>query len=166
MQKIIIIGCPGAGKSTLAKALGQKLSLPLVHLDKLFWRRGWVNVTTEEFDSLLAEELQRDAWIIDGNYGRTLPQRLSACDTVLYLDFPAVVCLWGVVKRVLGSYGKTRDDMGEGCPERFDREFMSYVWHFNRENRRKLYAALSNAKDKKIIILKSHRQVNKFLKNI
>ena len=166
MQKIIIIGCPGAGKSTLAKALGQKLSLPVVHLDKLFWRSGWVNVTKEEFDNLLAEELKKEFWIIDGNYSRTLSQRLDGCDTVIYLDFPALACLWGVVKRVIKSYGKTRDDMGEGCPERFDREFLSYVWHFNQENRHKLYAALSDAKDKNIIILKNHRQVRSYLNTL
>lgn len=165
MQKIIIIGCPGAGKSTLAKALGQKLNLPVIHLDRLFWRSGWVNVSKEEFDALLAEELKKDAWIIDGNYSRTLPQRLAACDTVIYLDFPAAFCLWGVVKRVLRSYGKTRDDMGEGCPERFDREFMQYIWRFNKENRHNLYFALNQAEGKKIVILKNHRQVKKFLKD-
>lgn len=165
MQKIIIIGCPGAGKSTLAKALGEKTGLPVVHLDKLFWRSGWVHVSREEFDALLTEAMQKDAWIIDGNYSRTLPMRLDACDTVIYLDFPTIICLWGVVKRVISAYGNTRDDMGEGCPERFDPEFMQYVRKFNKENRDKMHHMLSHSKDKQIIILKSHRQVKNFLLN-
>lgn len=120
MERILIIGCGGAGKSTLARQLGEKLGIPVVHLDRIWWTGNWENVTREEFDARLAEELEKPRWIIDGNYKRTFPVRLQKCDTVLYLDFNRFVCLWGMFKRVVSGYGKTRPDMGGNCPERFD----------------------------------------------
>ena len=85
-------GCPGSGKSTLARALGKKLQLPVIHLDQLWWREGWENVTKEEFDQALEQELAKSRWIIDGNYSRTMEHRLEKCDTILYLDFNIRVC--------------------------------------------------------------------------
>lgn len=97
MEKILIIGCSGSGKSTLAVALGEKLGLPVVHLDQLWWKEGWRNVTREEFDSRLAMAMNMDGWIIDGNYSRTMEMRLAKCDTVIYLDFNRWACLRGCV---------------------------------------------------------------------
>ena len=117
MERIVIIGCGGAGKSTLARQLGKKLNIPVVHLDKLWWKPGWVESSREEFDAKLAEELAKPQWIMDGNFNRTINQRVDRCDTLIYLDFNRVACLMGVLKRVLTTYGKVRPDMGEGCPE-------------------------------------------------
>ena len=100
MKRILIIGNSGAGKTTLANSLAGILRLPLVHLDKLYWRDGWQHVSREEFDALLSVELQKESWILDGNFDRTLPLRLRYCDTVIYLDYSPVVCLCGAVKRV------------------------------------------------------------------
>ena len=116
MEKILIIGCSGSGKSTLAVALGEKLGLPVVHLDQLWWKEGWRNVTREEFDSRLAMAMNMDGWIIDGNYSRTMEMRLAKCDTVIYLDFNRWACLRGMCQRVFGNYGKVRPDMPQGCP--------------------------------------------------
>ena len=96
MEKILIIGCSGSGKSTLAVALGEKLGLPVVHLDQLWWKEGWRNVTREEFDSRLAMAMNMDGWIIDGNYSRTMEMRLAKCDTVIYLEFNRWACLRGM----------------------------------------------------------------------
>ena len=93
MEKVLIIGSPGAGKSMLAFELSVKTGLPLVHLDKLWWQAGWIESDREDFDARLAEELEKPRWIIDGNYSRTLPMRLSGCDTVIFLDFPRLTCL-------------------------------------------------------------------------
>ena len=167
MQRIVIIGSGGAGKSTLARQLGEKLRLPVVHLDQLFWKTGWVEVTREEFDEKLALELAKPAWIMDGNFNRTIPQRLERCDTVIYLDFHRVTCLLGVLKRIITSYGKTRPDMAEGCPERFDLDFLKWVWNFNRDGKRERYYRLLNeAKDVQTIVLKNRRMVKRFLNSI
>ncbi len=166
MKRIMVIGPSGAGKSTLSFALAKKLNLPLVHLDKLFWRSGWQQVSREEFDALLEAELKKPEWIIDGNYSRTLKLRAEYCDTVIYLDYPRFVCLCGVVKRVASGYGHTRPDMGEGCPERFDWEFLKYVWNFNKNNRQKIYDLLERNKDKKIIILKNRKEAARLLQTL
>ncbi len=166
MKRVIVIGCPGAGKTTLAIKLGQKTGLPVVHLDSLFWLPGWTQRPREEFDRLLMEELQKDAWIVDGNYGRTMPLRMEACDTVVCLDSPTIVCILGVIKRVITNHGKTRVDMGKDCPERFDWEFLKFVWNFRKNERKKLLRAMEDNRHKEIIVLKNRRQVKKYLNSL
>ena len=164
MERIIIIGCGGSGKSTLARKLGKKTGLPVVHLDKLFWRPGWESISREEFDRLHREALSREKWIMDGNFDRTIPERLQYCDTAIYLDFSRIACLMGVCKRVLTNYGKVRPDMGEGCPERFDWEFLRWVWNFNKNKRERNYRLLKEAEGVEAIVLKNRRAVKQFLK--
>ena len=166
MERVVIIGCGGAGKSTLARSLGEKTGLPVVHLDKLFWKPGWVESTREEIDGIIQWEIRKDRWIIDGNYNRTLTKRLERCDTVIYLDFSRFACLWGVMKRILTTHGTVRPDMGAGCPERFDLEFLKWVWNFNKTKRKQYYELLNSLEDKNVIILRSRREVNAFVKNL
>ena len=166
MERIIIIGCGGAGKSTLARKLGEVLDLPVVHLDKLFWKPGWVETSHEEFDALLAQELAKDKWIMDGNFNRTMPERIKRCDTIIYLDFSRLACLLGVLKRVITTYGKVRPDMGEGCPERIDLEFLKWVWNFNKNKRESYYKLLNEAENVETIVLKNRRAVKLFLKSL
>lgn len=164
MERVMIIGCGGAGKSTLARQLGEKTGLPVVHLDKLFWHPGWVESTKDEIDEKIMAVMAEPRWIMDGNYNRTLPMRLKYCDTVIYLDFSRWACLLGVAKRILTTYGQVRPDMGEGCPERFDLEFLQWVWNFNKSKRDQYYRLLTQHPDKKIYILKNRRAVKEFLK--
>ena len=166
MKRILIIGNSGAGKTTLANSLAGILRLPLVHLDKLYWRDGWQHVSREEFDALLSVELQKESWILDGNFDRTLPLRLRYCDTVIYLDYSPVVCLCGAVKRVLKNYGKTRPDMGDNCPEHMDLSFLRYIWGFNKKNRRSYYKMLDEAPDIDVVILHSRRQCREYLQHL
>lgn len=166
MKRVIIIGCSGAGKSTLARKLAAHTKLPLVHLDRLFWKPGWEEKTPEEFDIILQEELDKQMWIIDGNFSRTLPIRINRCDTVIYLDFNRVTCLLGVVQRVLATRGKVRPDMGEGCPERWDLGFLKAVWNYNRNKRAQNYELLNAATHARVFVLKNRRSVRRFWKNL
>ena len=140
MRKVMIMGCPGSGKTTLARKLSCKLNLPLVHLDVLNWRDHWQPVSTEEFDALLLQEVRKEAWIIDGNYHRTIPLRLEHCDTVIYLE--------------------------GNCPERFDFSFFKFVWDFNKNNRKNYLEMLSHQKDKTVIIFHNRRECSEFLRKL
>lgn len=166
MERIMIVGCGGAGKSTLARQLGEKLGLPVVHLDKLFWHSGWVESTKEEIDGKIMLELQKERWIIDGNYMRTMPIRMAHCDTVIFLDFNRVSCVWGILKRYLTNIGKVRPDMAEGCPEKIDWEFFVWVWNFNKTKRERIYRMLKEAEGIETIVLKNRRAVEKFLERV
>ena len=161
-----LLGPNGSGKSTLAVALGEKLGLPVVHLDQLWWKEGWRNVTREEFDSRLAMAMNMDGWIIDGNYSRTMEMRLAKCDTVIYLDFNRWACLRGMCQRVFGNYGKVRPDMAQGCPERFDPAFVKWIWNYNKNNRVRNYIYLAQAKHAKTIVLKNRKEIKAFLRNL
>lgn len=166
MERILIIGCSGAGKSTLARELGKKLGLPVIHLDQLWWKPGWENFTREEFDKKLGAVLSESRWIIDGNYSRTMPQRLEKCDTVIYLRFSRWACIFGMLQRVLGSYGKVRPDMAPGCPERFDWEFVKFIWNFDKNNRVQIDTYLAQAKHARKIVLRNRKEVKKFLESV
>ena len=166
MKRIVIIGCPGSGKTRLARALGERLNLPVVHLDRLWWKSDWEKVSREKFDARLENALKLESWIIDGNYNRTMDDRLAACDTIVYLDYSRWACLWGLCQRILGSYGKTRADLPDGCPERFDWEFVKYVWNFNENNRVINYTRIAKYKHAKAIVLKNRKEACRFLENI
>ena len=166
MERILIIGCSGSGKTTLSRALGEKMRLPVVHLDQLWWTGDWENVTREEFDARLQDALEKPRWIIDGNYSRTIPMRLSKCDTIIYLDFNRWECLLGMFQRVIGHHGKKRPDMGGDCRERFDPEFARWIWNFNKQNRVRNYTWLAQAKHAKSIVLRNRKEVKAFLAGI
>lgn len=166
MQKILIIGSPGSGKSTFSKKLSKKLNIPLVHLDRLFWKKDWNERSREEFDALLINELEKEEWIIDGNYQRTIELRLHYADTVVFFDYNRFLCLWRVLKRVITNHGKVRDDMGEGCRERFDWKFLRYVYSFNDKEREKIYKKLSTNPNVRVIIIKKRTDLKKLEKDL
>lgn len=165
MERVMIIGCGGAGKSTLARQLSEKTGLPVVYLDKLFWRPGWTHISKEEFAELHHREIAREHWILDGNFGH-MPERIARCDTIIYLDFSRAACLMGVAKRILTTYGSVRVDMGPGCPERVDLDFLKWVWNFNKTKRERFYTYLSQAEHAKTIVLKNRKEVKAFLEQV
>lgn len=161
MKKIMVIGSPGAGKSTFARKLQRKTHLPLYYLDMLWHRADKTNVSREEFDARLGEILQKDAWIIDGNYQRTLEMRLQACDTVFLLDFPLEICLAGVKSRI----GKPREDM-PWIETEFDAEFKQWILDFPTNQLPQIYALLEKYKEnKEIIIFKSRKVADAYFEN-
>ena len=166
MERIVIIGCPGSGKSTLARELGEILNLTVVHLDRLWWTKGWQNVSMEVFDHRLNNALNLDRWIIDGIYSRTMDARLGKCDTIIYLDYSRWVCLWGFFQRLLTRKGTARPDLPEGCPEKLEWDFVKYIWNFNQNNKVLNDTQIAKAKHAKAIVLKNRRETRAFLNSL
>ena len=167
MERIMIIGCGGSGKTTLARQLGEITGLPVIHLDQIYWSPGnWEHLENGEFDARLQTELDKPRWIMDGNYNRTLEVRLARADGVVYLDLPRWVSLTSWLGRVIKNWGTARQDMAPGCNEWFDPEMAQWIWGFNTQNRQRYYSLLEQLPDKRIWILRNRRQVRKFLRDI
>ncbi|MGB7369794.1 MAG: topology modulation protein [Erythrobacter sp.] len=145
VKRIMILGPCGSGKSTLALRLASLLGIAPVHLDQLAFAPGWVERSQADWLPDLQRILALDTWIIDGNDAGTMPLRLGRADTVVFLDFPPILCLWRVVKRIVANRGRTRSDMAPGCPERLDLSFLYYVATWNRGPRRRVEEKLAQA---------------------
>lgn len=166
MRKVAIIGGSGAGKSTLAQELGLKLNIPVYHLDSIFWKPGWNPIERSELLEKQAIILQTDSWIIDGNYGATMDMRLLEADTVIFLHYKTIRCLYGVTKRRIQYHKKTRPDMGEGCEEKLDLEFLIWVYQFNRKKSAAIYQKLDQLQDTDVHVFKKPHDTSKFLSNL
>ncbi len=163
MNKIAVIGSGGAGKSTLSRKLGEKLNIPVYHLDTLYWKPGWVETAREQWKEVVDNLVNRDSWIIDGNFSSTMDIRLKNADTIIFLSMPTYLCLYSIFKRRLMYSGRTRPDMNEGCKEKLDLEFVKWVWNYNKKVRPEIIEKLNEcSKEKNIIILKNRAQVKKF----
>lgn len=159
MKKVIIIGCPGSGKSTFARKLNDKTALPLYHLDNLYWNADKTIVPKAIFLENVQSILEGDEWIIDGNYSGSMELRLAACDTVFFLDFDTEVCLDGLAER----RGKPRPDMPWIEDDTVDEEFVSFVKEYNEKSRPKVFELLNKYSDKNIVIFTSREEADKFL---
>lgn len=159
MKKIVVIGCPGAGKSTFARRLKEMTGLPLYYLDQIWHKADRTTVSKEEFDAKLREIIQQDSWIIDGNYLRTMECRLDACDTVFFLDYPLEICLEGAKARI----GTVREDM-PWVETEFDEEFRQWILDFPKDQIPVIYDLLKKyGTEKEIVIFKSRDEAEKFL---
>ena len=143
MERVLVIGSPGAGKSTLAAEIARRTGLPLIHLDQHYWRAGWIEPAEAEWQAQVEALAAGPRWVMDGNYGGTLSSRLPRADTVIDLEFPAWRCLVGIVRRALRHRGRVRPDMAEGCPERITWEFVAYTAMFPWRGRRRVDAKLA-----------------------
>ena len=162
MLKVIIVGCPGAGKSTFARKINQITNLPLYHLDMLWHKPDRTNISKEKFDEELKKILKKDKWIMDGNYQRTLEMRLKECDTAFLLDYPLEVCLSGAQSRI----GKKREDL-PWLEEKFDENFKNWILNFEKEKLPQIYDLLDKYKENKnIVIFKSREEADNYIKNI
>jgi adenylate kinase family enzyme len=166
MKRIIVIGCSGSGKSTFSRQLGEKIGSNVYHLDAYYWNPDWKATDPETFDSIVTGLTAEDEWIIDGNYSRTLDLRLKRSDTVILFDFPRSICLYRALKRRFQYHGRTRPDMGEGCPEKIDFAFLRWIWQFRKRNRPKLLAKLEQVRlSQDVIVFRSPRDAQLFVGN-
>ena len=158
MKKVIVIGCPGSGKSTVSRTLHNKTGIPLYHLDMMYWNADKTTVEKSVFLERLSAVLEKNEWIIDGNYGSTMELRMAACDTVIFLDYPLDVCLDGIRER----RGKPRSDMPWIETEE-DAEFIEFIRNYNEQQKPKVLELLEKYSDKNIVIFKSREEVDAFL---
>lgn len=162
MLKVIIIGSPGSGKSTFARKLRDITDIPLYYLDMIWHKPDRTNISQEEFDAQLNNILQKDKWIIDGNYQRTLETRLEKCDTVFLMDFPIDVCLSGAASRI----GKKREDL-PWIEFEFDEEFKQWIIDFSKNQLTQIYQKMEKYRhNKDIIIFKSRKEADEYLNNL
>jgi adenylate kinase family enzyme len=164
MKRVAIIGCSGGGKSTLAAKLGQRLGIPVIFLDSLYWRPGWVESDRGEFRGRLMEALRADSWITDGNFMDTADVRLALADTIIWVDQPRLRCVRGAVQRAIRWFGRSRPDLAPGCPERIDLDFLRYIWSWNKAIRPRVDAAITAfGSHAALIRLRSDREIATFL---
>lgn len=164
MKKILIFGSCGAGKSTFAKRLHELLGIEIIHLDQHYWKPNWTKTESEEWQKRIAEFIRGEQWIMDGNYRSTMDLRLPQADTVIWLDFPPVVCFYRLFKRRLKN---NRVDELDGCRERVTFELLKWVlWKFPRENRKDIIKRLESVKNEKAVyVLRSNEDIESFFKS-
>lgn len=164
MKRILVIGSGGAGKSTFASDLGAILGLPVIHLDRAYWKPGWETPSKKEWSKTVDSLIAQHEWIMDGNFGGTLPQRIKRADAIILLDTSRWICLWRVLKRYVKYRGRHRPDMTPGCHERFDREFVKWIWNYPSKSRPAKLALLEKTPpDQRVVILDSTREIARFL---
>ena len=162
MLKVIVIGCPGAGKSIFSKKLRDITNLPLYHLDMIYHKKDGTHISKEELEEKLKNIFKKEEWIIDGNYQRTLEMRLEQCDTIFLLDYPTEVCIEGAEARV----GKKREDM-PWIEEKLDLKFKQDIINFSNVKLPQIYDLLNKYKENKnIIIFKTREEADNYIRSI
>ena len=166
----MVIGSGAAGKSTFARRLGKLLDIEVFHLDALYWNAGWVETPKDVWAKRVAELAAREAWIMDGNYSGTFDIRLRACDAIVFLDMPRLLCLRRVLKRSMIYRNRSRPDMGAGCNEKLDLEFLKFllwVWHYPKRTKPKIVDWMrENAGSKKVVWLRSPAEAERYLASV
>jgi adenylate kinase family enzyme len=166
MQRVLVMGCSGSGKSTFGRRLADKLRLPFVSIDQIYWQPGWREPKLEDFTTRMMLEAEKPAWVMDGNYTRygAGDLRRARADTILWFDLPRWVCMVSVVARSVKSYGVVRPEMAAGCPERFDWTFWRFVWTYRDAQRPKLVTYFSALRpEQEFVTFTSRAQATSFL---
>ncbi len=167
MNRILIIGCSGGGKSTLSRALSARLDMPVTHLDVLWWKPGWTESTYDEFRPKVAAACAGDRWIIDGNFSRTFDIRMPRADTIIWIDQPRWLCLWRAFWRTTTQFGSNRPDLAPGCPEKYDWEFYKFIWNYRRDNIPKIEQGIAQyGAQAKVFRLRSDGEIAVFLADL
>jgi adenylate kinase family enzyme len=163
MHRVLIVGSGGAGKSTFAARLASRTGLPLIHLDSCYWREGWVATPKDEWTQRVDELVRGTEWVMDGNYGGTLDTRIAACDTIVFLDLPRLLCIRRVIHRWWRYRGRSRPDMTPGCHEQLSLEFLRWIWEYPATRRPDILRRLAALRpDQQSIVLRTPADVEAF----
>ncbi|MGJ9384479.1 topology modulation protein [Salipaludibacillus sp. CF4.18] len=171
MNRIMVMGVSaGVGKSMFARKLAQSLNIQVYHLDTIYWKPNWIEASLEEFSARQQEIVLLDSWIMEGNYNSTYSIRIAKADTIIYLELPLIICLYRVFKRWLTNIGKTRPDMGEGCKEKLDYQFLKFICttYYPRKKmmKSKLQAFKEIDSENRVITLKSKKDIQSYLHSL
>jgi adenylate kinase family enzyme len=164
IRRVLVIGSGGSGKSTFAKSLGKITRLPVIHLDGIYWKPNWTRASKEEWKRTISALLEKDEWIMDGNYGGSLPERIAAADTIVYFQINRIICLLQALYRIIRN---DRIDKITGCSERINLEYLQWIWEYPGKDHKKIMSLLEERKDaKNILIFKNRRQKNVFISRL
>lgn len=167
INRIMIIGQPGSGKSTLARRLGKITALPVIHIDLIHWKSGWVERSKAERTRLCEDVHAQDQWIFEGGHSITWPSRVARADMIIALDIPLRIRAWRVFWRTIKHLGTSRADLPRGCPERFSWEFIIWIWNTRNTARTKLIETVEGAPEgKEIHLFRSSSDVSKLIANM
>lgn len=167
MKRVMIVGQPGSGKSTLARQLGAATGLPVFHIDHIHWQAGWVQRQAEYKTRLCLAVHARPSWIFEGGHSVTWPDRLSRCDTIIWLDLPVRIRLRRVIVRSIRHYGRVRADLPDGCPEQIDPAFYRWIWNTRTSGRDSIARLVAHAPAGKIVHhLTTPRQIRAFVASL
>jgi adenylate kinase family enzyme len=165
LRRILILGPSGSGKSTVGKRIGKILGIPIVHLDMHYWKPNWVKTPKDAWPEKVKKLIASEAWVMDGNYSSTLKMRAKAADTLIFLDMTRKLSYFRVISRYLKNRGKTRPDITEGCPEKIDMDFISWIWRYPKVSKPRILRFLEKLrKSKNVYILNDQREIEDFLK--
>lgn len=160
-RRWLLVGSGGAGKSTLARRLAAALDLPLIHLDREYWRPGWVAIPKDQWRIRVAELASADAWVMDGNYSGTIDMRLDRADVIIVMDTPSWKCLFRIVKR--RWLDRDRPDIPTGCSDQVSLEFAWWVLSYPWRSRPKIMRAIDAHADVQVIRLRTARDAERLL---
>jgi adenylate kinase family enzyme len=164
MDRILIIGCSGGGKSTIARELSDILGIEVIHLDKVLWKSGCRLTHPQAEPDAVKSLLDQPQWIIDGNYTASLPMRLAEADTVVMIDFSRMRCLLRALRRLFQFRGTTRPDMGANCPEEFNLHLLRWIWNYPHVERPELVKQLQeHGSHAQVVVLKTPADVEHWL---
>lgn len=167
MKRVLIIGCPGSGKTTFARQLSMKIKLPVIHLDFFYHDSNYdYDSNKVAWDTYIHKATQESEWIMDGNYNRTMALRMERADTIFLFDLPGLVPLWRVVKRRIMLHGKERPDMPKDWQEKFNLKFFKMVLSFNRQYRPSIRDLLDKQDGKTIILFNHSNESTRYLESL
>jgi adenylate kinase family enzyme len=165
MDRVVIVGAGGAGKSELAREISRRTGLPIVYLDRLYWRPGWEPGPKDEFRRGVDEAVAGERWIIDGNFLSAGDARFERADTVVFLDLPRTLNLARALRRAVRDRGRRRPDLPEGCPEGFDWAFYKWIWNWGRDDRPQILEKLTHARGT-VVDLRSPADVKRYAESL